>query len=110
MKNPILIYGVPKFQFRMSLAEAKQLQELSAHHYDFTCRCAGQLGGFLYGWINQLTYEETNELIASRRELDILMKICEQPASPEITRLITHLRGAMTFASDVARHWNETYE
>lgn len=110
MKRPILIYGVPKFQFRMSLNEARQLQKLSAHHYDSTCRSAGAHGGFLYGWVNQLIFEETSELTASWRELDTLLKICEQPTSPEIAQLITHLREAMTFASNIARHWNETYE
>lgn len=51
----IEITAVPRYWLHMSLAHAMLLQKLSSIHYDSKCKRAGLLGGFLYGWINQLT-------------------------------------------------------
>ena len=69
------------------------LQELSKHHYDGVCKQSGELGGFLYGFIqawigmspshdysefqNRTDSDRTEEFKMKGSELGILAKICE---------------------------------
>ena len=75
------------------------LQELSANHYDGTCKAAGKLGGFLYGFIQQWktmsndpaewkavwpksqNLDRTDTIKMTGHEIGIWCKICEcQPS------------------------------
>lgn len=69
------------------------------------------VGGFIYGWINQLTWgeAESDTVFATWRELDLLQKICEQSTTSEITQLMLELRGAMQYAAKVATTWRAAY-
>ena len=80
----------PNFSFRYDVhieatitrEEVDKLLEYSSRHYDGVCKAAGQVGGFIYGWSNYFSLgEETPldeyEFTISRRELDLVAKICE---------------------------------
>lgn len=118
MKKQIKIFGVPKFSVPLTLKEAVQLQAMCVTHYDYVCRTAGEPGGFIHGWVNQLSYapasikEEQNgpEINATWRELDTMLKICEQiHMAPEILELARHIRAAMQYAAKIATTWEDTY-
>ncbi len=54
--------------------------DCSARHYDGRCKAAGQQGGFLYGFKNQLAFGEDQtkvEVVISTHDLDTLVKILE---------------------------------
>ena len=69
------------------------LTKLSLRHYDATCRAAGMVGGFLYGFCNHWGFaadgewncdiagapnlERIETIKMKGRELDTLAKICE---------------------------------
>lgn len=68
------------------------LREHAKHHYDGVCKSVGEVGGFLYGFINQWMFasDDTSSFHNKRtdldrievirmsgREIDTLAKICE---------------------------------
>lgn len=83
---------------RINGHELGRLSALSQKHYDGRCKAAGQLGGFLYGFIQQWitsfkgSYVPLKETASadldrekiirmSSHQLDTLAKICEQDDS-----------------------------
>ena len=91
----ITITGSPVFHLGIDLATVEALISLSIKHYDATCRAAGQVGGFLYGWRNRLRFAEEEKAAepdaqvavpsATWRELDITLKIIEWMEAPMAT-------------------------
>lgn len=111
----IEITAVPKFHLSLSYPDATFLSELAAMHYDATCKNAGRLGGFLYGWINHLTLADACEAAdttvdATWRELDICLKILENTGTDEqrdrASALRMAFRRAMDRASVLLGMWN----
>lgn len=97
---------------RINGHELGRLSTLSQKHYDGHCKAAGQLGGFLYGFIQQwitasegsyAPLEETapadleRETIIrmSGHQLDTLAKICEQDDS-DLWTFVSILRRCVT--------------
>ena len=52
----IEIVGTPVVFAPFTLEQVSALSKLSGMHYDGTCKRAGAHGGFIYGWVNHLTY------------------------------------------------------
>jgi hypothetical protein len=86
------VYAV-SVRFDLTGAALQRLLDASATHYDGVCQAASKSGGFLVGWLNELTRlgekELTPELVgevqADGFELDTAVKILEQEPS-RITR------------------------
>jgi hypothetical protein len=85
----VSITGIPHFNLIFKKSTINVLMELSACHYDGTCKDAGKIGGFVYGWNNYFmnsvpcldNKQENHEQEITGityRQLDICLKICEQ--------------------------------
>jgi hypothetical protein len=94
MTTPIKGYLVakPAFELIIPLSLAKLIRDIALTHYDHTCRAAGQLGGFVHGWVNICTPIQDGEpeglpvLFPTFRELDIVLKIFEVSSGLGLTR------------------------
>lgn len=103
------------------------LMTLSAAHYDDTCKAAGTIGGFIYGWKNHAnTWQMLDTPLSDRKvrasfsDLDLCLKIMEWPAvymfdtDPEakgaIARMRKHFLGALRLANEKYSEWQTTYE
>ena len=80
----IEICASPVFWVPLNLRQANILAFLSSHHYDGVCKDASRVGGFVYGWINHLSFNDgkstDGEPVKVRgefRQLDTCMKILE---------------------------------
>lgn len=69
----------PAFELVLTREVLDPLLICSSLHYDHACRSAGQVGGFLYGWQNQLEWSEAphQTVRMSTHQLDICLKILE---------------------------------
>lgn len=99
----IEVSAQPEFLIPLNLEQVDILMELSANHYDSTCRAAGKRGetfeqqGFIYGWrtiisayvntpvipdFNPMdeTGKQTVRVKATWRQLDLVLKILEGAA------------------------------
>jgi len=89
-KMRIRIVGEPRFYLGTDLATVRALLKLSKSHYDSTCRAAGEVGGFLYGWMNLLEAQQPSkdpdpepmtlahiDPSGTFRELDLTLKLTE---------------------------------
>lgn len=121
----ITLSAEPNFSLPLTLQQVKLIAAVSENHYDGTCRAASQVGGFIYGWINYLTFAaerrtpdetEPDTVQATWRQLDSVMKICEmghlQPAdqAAEIQNITTHLHRAMEAAREIVPTWERVIE
>lgn len=82
----IEITVIPQFHLPLEARHIELLKKLAAMHYDWTCKRAGEVGGFIYGWNNHVVLLEGEELTpvtASRGELDTCLKILEFPPDLE---------------------------
>jgi hypothetical protein len=88
----------PVFWLSLFRRDVDILLKLAEHHYDSECRAAGRLGGFLFGWRNVTSQqddqsateiEDVSKCNGTRRDLDIVMKICEGARPAVRSRLIT---------------------
>lgn len=48
----------PIFWLDLTVEQVNLLMQMSAMHYDARCKQAGQVGGFLYGWSNQVRWRD----------------------------------------------------
>jgi hypothetical protein len=71
------VYYVSEAQITFTKDDLDLLMKCSASHYDATCRAAGNIGGFLYGYTQQLNVQADVEVFVSFRHLDLLAKITE---------------------------------
>lgn len=75
----ITVTASPTFELQLSLQDVEIMQRLAKHHYDSTCRLAGETG-FIKRWQSGLLAQFEDEavvLTASWYDLDILSKILE---------------------------------
>lgn len=122
----IKLYGNPRFCLPLTTVDIDLLLKLSARHYDITCRQAGQDGaypgqfGLLRRWQRSLAFyaqenEEVQEVIGEFRDLDLCLKIMEDPGpfSPEEAERLVTLRaafqGALALANQVRPSWEAEY-
>jgi len=66
----------------LTAAEVVNMMKCSAEHYDYACKAAGELGGFLYGLNNRFVeYVEPGATPAPAKlsvcEVDLLCKVLE---------------------------------
>lgn len=73
-KRTVTIVGAPICYFALNENEVKLLVALGQLHYDFACKKAVNVGGFIYGWSNDPEYCK-----ATPRELQLATKILETP-------------------------------
>ena len=126
-----------KFIFHVPFTETdiNVLMLLSEHHYDGKCKAASKVGGFIYGWKNQLeTHKKlkAQSLINGRHdkhsqltmetdwhELDTTMKTMENSFiltrdKPEWTASVTKMRkaimGALNLSNTHYEDWQDTYK
>lgn len=118
-----------RIEFYVPLTEQNidLLMNLSAAHYDGTCKAAGAIGGFIYGWKNAATWwregktpKEDQRVHARFDDLDICLKIMEWPTAslvddePEVkaalARMRKHFLGALRLANEKYSEWQMTYE
>lgn len=78
MKMQRFAYDVSVW-FTITRADLNAMIRMAATHYDFKCKSAVLLGGFIYGWRNQFLGNEVTETAvqASTSQLNLLCKICE---------------------------------
>jgi len=74
--------------FSLTRAELETITIMSKHHYDYKCRAASEVGGFIYGWHNSFDFMDVDGKPADKIEvrlgsdnLDLLCKICENVIS-----------------------------
>lgn len=112
----ITIRAVPKFYLSLTLAQVKLITELSSSHYDGVCRSASAVGGFIYGWVNLLTYNPSEQVSAEWRQLDTVLKICEmasyldQAQQDEVAKLRKSIYGALNKAAELFQNWSADYD
>lgn len=112
----IQITLTPVFWILFTPKQLNLLSKWASLHYDSVCKQSGELGGFIYGWINvtsQLAYLLTqgDALPACRatwRDCDITLKICEmiQYGIPEDEQVIckeitASIRAAMSASQNL---------
>lgn len=103
----------PVFNLPIPIGTIGLLMEMSAHHYDGVCKAAGVVGGFIYGWNNSVTFMPESPVSATWRELDTMLKICEntaifsdQPISRKVIReLVADVRYAMNQWNEHSKDW-----
>ena len=75
------IIGQPTFRFKLTVNQALIIQKCAINHYDMVCKKSGMVGGFVYGWAVQTSFETSFEspatVSATLRELDLICKILE---------------------------------
>lgn len=75
------IIGQPTFRFELTVDQALIIQKCAINHYDMVCKKSGMIGGFVYGWVVQTSFEASFEspatVSATFRELDLICKILE---------------------------------
>lgn len=72
-----------------SAEDVSVLMECSAAHYDWKCKQAGKVGGFVYGLMNRVDQSKA-EAVMEFGEIDIMAKIVEMPPAhlrPQAARL-----------------------
>lgn len=110
----IQIQGEPVFYLHITKSVIDTCLTLSSLHYDGTCKAAGKLGGFLYGWKNHIEHFTPETLVrASFRELDLLLKICEMPVTPhddEMNKFISCVRMALITSGRISKLWTHKVE
>lgn len=107
------IYGVPRFEFRISRQQLDFLMDYSSAHYDTECRFASRVGGFVYGWNNRMGIDSYTRVSASFRDLDTCLKILEIPI-PSMNlkdrkiqeELASSFRDMLTFANSQCKYWH----
>lgn len=68
----------PVFHLPLEPSDARLLQDLALHHYDWDCIAAGRVGGFIFGWVNMLCHgERADSVRATRRQMDLTLKVLE---------------------------------
>lgn len=67
-------------ELRITRRELGIIEPCSDQHYDEVCRSASKQGGFIYGWLNRLEFDEKDEVevVVDFRTVDTLAKILEQ--------------------------------
>jgi len=71
------IIGQPTFRFELTVNQALIIQKCAINHYDMVCKKSGMVGGFVYGWVVQTSFESPATASATLRELDLICKILE---------------------------------
>ena len=71
------IIGQPTFRFKLTVNQALIIQKCAINHYDMVCKKSGMVGGFVYGWVAQTSFESPATVSATLRELDLICKILE---------------------------------
>lgn len=109
------ITGTPKFWFRLNMFQVKQLIKCSKLHYDGVCRAASEKAsyvwagnnGFLTIWL--MHAKQRSELSASWHDIDISLKIMENPPPGVDRQTISSLRvafhGLLREANECHRVW-----
>ena len=109
----IEIQGRPVFQFELTHHQATQIKHCAINHYDQTCRYAGIVGGFVYGWVNATSFSEPCTVSATFRDLDLTCKILEGGellGFDEATTLRQAFAKAMQMANKASLSWETTIE
>lgn len=105
------ITGQPMFWFNLTEAEVELIMTTSDAHYDVTCKEASRVGGFIYGWSNQLKSNPNSLVCGSFRNVDTVLKILEMVryAAPdrytESCKLSHSLRNALLESNKLAKNW-----
>ncbi len=76
----VTIRAKPVFYFELTLAHIEVLWKLSREHYDHKCKDASNIGGFIHGWHNAVTYSDDGTKAicqADWRQMDLTLKILE---------------------------------
>lgn len=71
------IIGQPTFRFELTVNQVLSIRTCAINHYDTLCRKSGMVGGFVYGWVVQASFENPTTVSATFRELDLTCKILE---------------------------------
>lgn len=104
----IEINSQPVFNLPLPIGTILLLMEMSAHHYDGVCKSAGMVGGFIYGWRNCVSFAPDLPVSATWRELDTMLKICENTGifsdRPDEKQIIRGLAKAVRYAMS---QWNQ---
>lgn len=103
----------PLFELHLPIETIDLLMEMSRHHYDGVCKSASAVGGFIYGWRNSVSFVPESPVSATWRELDTMLKICEnaqllsdQPGAREtIWKLTKDVNKAMRHWNNVSKGW-----
>lgn len=101
-------------EIRLTRPELKELLRCSREHYDHTCKALSQRGGLLYGW--QWIFDDTlddkpdaTDTAAQKlsvRDLNLLVKVTENPTTELAMTLHLQLRGMFYEARDAYRKVN----
>lgn len=109
--KPSEIVGIASYHIPLSQDQVRVLMALSKAHYSSECVNAGEVGGFLYGWSNRVTFDPTAVCIASHNELDICLKILEfswmlpETDEDEAMQLSFTLRHLINLAQTATKTW-----
>lgn len=95
-----------KFWFNLTPAQFQALKFLSGIHYDFKCRRASEIGGFIYGWEMYLSDTPDAMLSANWGKIDTCIKICEGmsshfPGYPHMKEIDTAFREMLRKAREL---------
>lgn len=116
----IAITASPVFHLPLTAAHIKLLRDLSDSHHDSACKEAGASRGFLFGWASFLESASDGavrdtRVIATRAELDICLKILEQPVSLSVgegdmaRELQRNFAGALVYGDDAVTYWKAVF-
>lgn len=105
------ITAEPRFWFNLTSEQIDLIILASDSHYDVACKKASQIGGFIYGWYNQMQYDPNTLVCGSFREVDTVLKILEMVryVAPdkytESAKLCHSLRKALLESNKLAKSW-----
>jgi hypothetical protein len=104
----IEINSQPVFNLPLPIGTIRLLIEMSSAHYDGVCKSASMVGGFIYGWNNSVSFSPEFPVSATWRELDTMLKICENTGifsdRPDTQKVIRELAKAARYAMN---QWNQ---
>jgi hypothetical protein len=115
----IYVTAKPVFHFTLNAELNNVFIRMSEHHYDYLCKMASQMGGFLFGFRNILAWglapdEISKDVDLSFRDLDLLFKICENMAVLEkdevllVSRFVRNMQKAINHVEDHFANWRFT--
>lgn len=114
----ISISATPVFYIPLTVEQVRLVSKIGSNHYDSVCANACRVGGFIYGWINQLSFSSGSDptVKATWRELDTVLKICEMglilpPNEKAMLRdLVADFHSIMKQTNEITSEWHSVID
>lgn len=115
----IEISGRAVFAFKPTLTLLQTIETCAIMHYDATCKAVAAPGGLIHRAILLFGFSGPESCVETWtfRELDLILKVCENPsrslnetAIAELADFVFSARGALHRANELVVQWAEMYD